>query len=246
MEHGRPIKGQLTFTPNHFLQIIPSLAELHSRTYNDRYKANKSLFSGWLPHYLSDPLKQERMQTNEATKELLEQAMRIDRLKEIIHPSYAKIKKMLDRGPLVFQELVEAGQCVVHSDLQTANMFCDNIRKKSWEIRFIDWEGAKYAPCWFDMINMVGIFFAYRKDWRPHENTIVRRCVELYANEMKKRGIVFQSDPYKLYKMAYLQRIIEKSLYLQLNWEIYGIKKAVLLPVFLNKINQYGDELKLV
>src|SRR5690606_35968852 len=136
-----------------------------------------------------------------------------------------------------------AGQSVLHSDLQTANMCCDNIKKKQWDIRFIDWEGARYAPCWFDMINMVGIFFAYRKDWRSQENAIVQSCVELYAREMKKRGISFKRDPYMIYKMTYLQRIIEKSLYLQLNWKIHGIKQAALLPVFLNKINQWSDEL---
>jgi thiamine kinase-like enzyme len=245
MEHNKPVKGQLVFTPRHFLNIIPSLAELHARTYNDKFKSHKSLFSDWLPVYQSVVMKRERHETNEKTKLLLEEAMNHPHLKEMIQPSYSTIKKLLQKGSLYFPEMIEAGQSIVHSDLQTANMCCSDITKKNWPIKFIDWEGAKYAPCWFDMVNMVGIFFAYRKDWRAHEQAITQQCVQLYAQEMKKRGIVWKQDPYKLYKMTFLQRILEKTLFLQLNWEVKGIKKGLLLPGIVDKINRWGKELKL-
>ncbi len=246
MERSKPVKGQLVFTPHHFLNIIPSLAELHARTYNDNFNSHKSLFSDWLPVYQSAAMKRERVETNEKTKLLLEEAMHLPHLKEIIQPSYSIIKKLLRKGPMYFPEIIEAGQSIVHSDLQTANMCCSDLTKRNWSIKFIDWEGAKYAPCWFDMVNMIGIFFAYRKDWREHEQEIVGQCVQRYAREMKKRGIVWKLDPYKLYKMAFLQRILEKTLYLQLNWEVKGIKKGLLLPGMVNKINRWGKELKLL
>lgn len=239
MERGTPVKGQLTFTPRHFLRIVPALAELHARTYNHRFDRYRQDFADWLPMYMSGQARKERKETNLKTSALIEEAMRIPRLKELIKPVYAKLQRIMNKGPVHFPEVVEAGQSIVHSDLQTANMCCSNIGDNVWDIRFIDWEGARYAPCWFDMVNMIGIFFAYRADWRPHEESLTAACARLYSREMERRGIVFRHDPVKLYRMAYLQRILEKSLYLQLQWEIHGIKKGVLLPGFLQKINQW-------
>lgn len=245
MEHVRPIRGRITFKPEHFLQMIPSLAELHARTYNDRFQAHQSSFAGWLPQYESKALQKERLETNEMTLVLLDEAMEHPELREKLSPYYAKIEKILLRGPNYFPEVVKAGQCIVHSDLQTTNMGCHDLEKSKWDIKFLDWEGAKYAPCWLDVVNMVGIFFAYRKDCREFEDIIVPQCAEMYANEMKKRGIVWKEAPYRLYQMAYLQRILEKGLYLQLHWEVNRIKKGVLLAGFIDKINRWGKEFAL-
>lgn len=37
LEVIRPLEGQLNFTPAHFTQIIPSLAKMHSLSYNERF-----------------------------------------------------------------------------------------------------------------------------------------------------------------------------------------------------------------
>ena len=44
----------------------------------------------------------------------------------------------------------------------------------------------------------------------------------------RNTDIVFDEDPVRLYKMAYLQRVLERSLYLQLEWAIGGSKQAFL------------------
>ncbi|RXZ78916.1 hypothetical protein EBB07_25165 [Paenibacillaceae bacterium] len=246
MEYVRPLKEQVKLTPGQFANIIPSLAEMHSRTFQDRYQSWQSLFEGWLPIYEGDALQSERMVTREKAGAMLEEAMQREDLKEKLSESYPTLVKLLERGPIYFPELIEAGQCIVHSDLQTTNMGCNQIGQSSWDIRFTDWEGAKYAPCWFDMVNLVGVFLAYRKEWRGQEEQIVKECAILYAKEMKKRGIAFRLDPVKLYKMAYLQRILEKSLYLQLHWSVNEIKNAVLLDGYLEKVNKWGKELELL
>jgi thiamine kinase-like enzyme len=245
MEHVQPIKGQLEFTPHHFVRMVPALAEMHARTFGKRMDPHKKQFIGWLPFYDSKPLAKERAQMKKDTLEMLEIAMRRPELKALIGTRYPWLVRLLKKGPIYFPEVLEAGQSILHSDLQTSNMGCHVLGKKVWNIKFTDWEGARYAPVWFDLVNMIGIFFGYRQDWRHKEEAITKKCVYLYAHEMKKHGIAFKHDPYRLYQMAFLQRILEKTLSLQLTWAVKGIKPAKLLPPLLVKLDSWGKEYKL-
>ncbi|UNK19747.1 aminoglycoside phosphotransferase family protein [Paenibacillus sp. N3/727] len=245
MEYVPQVKGQVIFTPDHFDRIIPSLAKLHALTYNDNFYNKWNVYEDWLPRYESDALSAERMKHQEKTLEYLDKAMDHPEFKERLSSSYNDLKRILKKGPIYFPELIQAGKSVTHNDLQTPNMGCHNVAEQNWNIKFIDWEGARFTPCWFDMFNLIGVFFAYRKDWRADEELVIERCASLYAAEMLKYGIAFDVNPIHLYKMAYLQRVLERSLYNQLQWGIDGVKPAYLLDVYLEKIKVWGKELGL-
>ncbi|OZS76936.1 hypothetical protein CF394_14100, partial [Tetzosporium hominis] len=79
--------------------------------------------------------------------------------------------------------------------------------------------------------------------WRGDENAVIERCAPLYAAEMLKYGIRFDTDPVTLYKMAYLQRVLERSLFQQLYWGVEDLKTVHLLDHYLERINVWGKEL---
>ncbi|MCQ6559706.1 phosphotransferase [Paenibacillus mendelii] len=245
MEYVPQLKGQVIFTPDHFDRIIPALAKLHAQTYNDRFYSHWDLFADWLPRYDSETTSLERQKTHKETLEYLDKAMERPELRQRLETSSDMLRRVLKKGPIYFPELVQAGKSIIHNDLQTPNIGCGNVEEADWNIKFIDWEGARFAPCWFDMFNLIGVFFAYRKDWRSAEESVIHRCAHLYAAEMLKYGIRFDGDPVRLYKMAYLQRVLERSLHLQLHWATDGQKPAFLLEGYLEKINVWGKELGL-
>ncbi|MFC7678008.1 phosphotransferase [Paenibacillus sp. GCM10028914] len=245
MEFVPQVKGQLIFTPDHFDKIIPSLAKLHALTYNENFYNKWDVFEDWLPRYESESVSAERLKQHEKTMEYLEKAIDHPELKLKLNDSYNDLQIILNKGPVYFPELIEAGKSIIHNDLQTPNIGCHNVAEENWNIKFIDWEGARFSPCWFDMFNLIGVFFAYRKDWRADEDLVIERCARLYAAEMLKYGITFEVDPIRLYKMAYLQRVLERSLYNQLHWGMDGIKSAFLLEGYLEKIKIWGKELGL-
>ncbi|MFD0710671.1 phosphotransferase [Paenibacillus sp. GCM10027626] len=245
MEFVPQLKGQIIFTPDHFDRIIPSLAKLHAQTYNDNFYNHWDTFADWLPRYDSEATSLERQKMQKGTLEYLDKSEERPEIKQRLESSYDRLRSILKKGPIYFLELIQAGKSIIHNDLQTPNIGCSNVGDENWNIKFIDWEGARFAPCWFDMFNLMGVFFAYRKDWRNEEEAVIQRCAHLYAAEMSKYGIQFNGDPIRLYKMAYLQRVLERSLYLQLQWAIEGQKSAFLLEGYLEKINIWGKELGL-
>jgi len=245
MEFVPQLKGQIIFTPDYFDKIIPALAKLHSRTYNDRFYDRWETFVGWLPLYHAEAKVVERQKAQRDTLEYLDKAMDRKDLRPKLDSSYKRLQFILNKGPEYFRELVQAGKSIIHNDLQTPNIGCGNVGEAEWNIKFIDWEGARFAPCWFDLFSLIGVFFAYRKDWRKDEEAVVHRCAHLYAAEMEKHGIAFLENPVRLYKMAYLQRILERSLALQLQWAVEGQKPAYLLEGYLEKIEIWGKELGL-
>ncbi|MGG3506921.1 phosphotransferase [Paenibacillus lautus] len=245
MEFVPQVKGQVIFTPDYFDRIIPSLAKLHALTYNDNFYNHWETFEEWLPLYDSETTTQERRKNHQKTMEYLDKAMERPELKQRLESSYDNVRTMLQKGPIYFPELLQAGKSIIHNDLQTPNIGCHNVAEETWNIKFIDWEGARFSPCWFDMFNLMGVFFAYRKDWRGDENAVIERCAPLYAAEMLKYGIRFDTDPVTLYKMAYLQRVLERSLLQQLIWGVEDLKSVYLLDHYLDRINVWGKELGL-
>lgn len=245
MEHIQKIQGQIQFHPKHFEKIIPTLARLHASTMNKSFIQHRSLFANWLPRYDSKEMVKERMDWNEKTLLYLDQAMELPKYHAIVEPYSSLLRRLLKKGPEYFPEVRQAGCCIVHSDLQLSNMVCHNVKERHWNIKFIDWEGGKFAPCWYDMVNLIGVYMAYKREWDNEEEAITERCVQLYAKEMEKNGVTFRSDPIKLYQMAYLQRILQRGLYLQLSWAVTGRKEAKLLRVYLDKIKVLSKTLSL-
>ncbi|MEX2415492.1 MAG: aminoglycoside phosphotransferase family protein [Paenibacillaceae bacterium] len=245
MEYIQKIQGQIQFLPPHFEKIIPTLARLHASTMNKSFIQHRSLFVNWLPLYDSKEMVKKRKEWNDRTVYYLDQAMKIPEYKTIVEPYSLLLNRLLKKGPEYFPEVCQAGCSIVHSDLQLSNMVCHNVGERHWNIKFIDWEGGKFAPCWYDMVSLIGVYMAYKREWSNEEEAITERCVQLYATEMEKNGVTFVTDPLKLYHMAYLQRILQRGLYLQLSWAVTGRKEAKLLKVYLDKIKVLSMALSL-
>nr|WP_020062095.1 aminoglycoside phosphotransferase family protein [Bacillus sp. 123MFChir2] len=245
MEFVRQIRGQITFLPKHFDYIIPTLAKLHAHTFEDNYKKHKYAWKTWLPIYESSRMRNDRTKQIEKTIDFLDDGMKDDRLKAMIKPHYKSLVKLYNKGPDFFPELFENGSSITHGDLHLQNICSNNVTLHApWHIQFIDWESTKYAPIWFDMVVLVEILLGFRKDWQSSAEEIRTHCVEVYAREMQKKGINFKTNPMDLYKMAYLQRTLEKGLHTQLR-RIFDNRGGELLPYHLEKISTWGSELGL-
>ena len=241
MEFVNQIRGQLTFSPSHFQYIIPSIAKLHGQTFENRFKKNENVWRDWLPVYTST--KKNRAKSMNQTVDLLHAAMKDDRIGHIIKPYYSSLIKLYNKGPDFFPELTKNGLAITHGDLHMQNICSKNVTGHTpWPIQFIDWESAKYAPVWFDMVVLVELLLGFRKDWQPNAEKIRTQCVGLYVAEMKKHGITFKTNPMILYKMAYLQRTLERGLHTQLR-RIADNREGELLSYHLEKISTWGKEL---
>ncbi|MFD0710670.1 aminoglycoside phosphotransferase family protein [Paenibacillus sp. GCM10027626] len=246
MEYIEAVKGRVHYNPDHFDKIIPALAKLHAATMNEKFEQHEKIFADWLPRFDSPRMLTERIETNKLTLHYLDEAMKKPKLKAIVQPYYSRLRELLKKGPGYFPEVSKAGLSIIHGDLHTANMACHNLKERKWQVKFIDWEGAKFAPCWFDLVNLVGVFLAYRREWADKEEAITRRAVRLYADEMKKNGVEFKTEPLTLYRMAFLKRILERGMYLQLKWAVTGKKEAKLLKIYLKKIEILGKQVGLI
>lgn len=246
MEYVPPVKGRVEFSPKHFDNIIPALAKMHALTHNERFFRFDETLMPWMPMYHSADAFAQRMQSVESLKESLAKAMSHAELKEVLAADYAYLKRCLRKGPDFFPELSDSGQSVIHNDLQTVNMGSEHVKENEpWPIRFLDWEGARYAPCWFDLVNLVAVFLTYRSEWRDEEDGIFAHTAQLYANEMGKYGVTFGTDPLTLFKMAYVQRTFEKSLGMHLNWALQGRSKGAIVSHTVNRLTRWCKELGL-
>ncbi|OZM58750.1 hypothetical protein CIB95_01865 [Lottiidibacillus patelloidae] len=242
MEFVQQIRGQLTFTPKHFDYIIPTVANLHAQTFEDKFKREKR-FQPWVPNYSSSKMEKERKKYIAKTVKFLDEGMNDKGLTDIIKPHYKQLKRIYEADPIFFPELLSNGSAITHGDLHMQNICSEDVSEnKPWKIKFIDWESVKFAPTWFDMIVLVEILLGFRNDWQSRGEEIRTHCVNVYTNEMKKHGITFKTNPHTLYKMAYLQRTLEKGLHTQLR-RIFDSREGVLLPYHLEKIQTWGKEL---
>ena len=141
---------------------------------------------------------------------------------------------------------MKSGQCLIHGDLHVHNICCKNASEDAdWDIRLIDLESIKYAPCWYDLVVLIEILIDFRSDWQKSEEEIRTRCVHLYTEEMNKYGIHSKENPLNLLKMAYLQRTLEKKLAKHLERALKG-QKSALLKRYLEKVVVWGEELELI
>ncbi|WP_459500176.1 phosphotransferase [Bacillus sp. C1] len=242
MEFVHQVRGQITFTPAHFDSIIPSVAKLHAHMFEGRFKKHNDVWKGWLPIYESDKMKKDRVKYINRTITLLHAAVEDERLKKIVRPHYKSLMKIYQKGPDFFPELIENGSSITHGDLHMQNICSNHINSAGpWKIQFIDWESAKYAPVWFDMVVLVEILLGFRKDWQSNAEEIRTHCVKFYTEQMKKNSVTFKTNPMDLYKMAYLQRTLEKGLHTQLR-RIFDNRGGELLPYHLERVSTWGKE----
>jgi thiamine kinase-like enzyme len=246
MEHVQMLHGQIPPEPEaYFDRVVPAVAAMHAHTFEHRFRGHADIFTPWFPVYTSGSIFRRRRERMAESLELLRQAVSTNRFSAVIRPVYPLLKQMLRRGPGFFPELVEAGQSITHGDLHSQNICCSDMRHdREWHIRYIDWEGAEFAPVWFDVIQLIEVLIDYRDDWHDRETELRGRYLTLYLKEMAKHGIVFHADPLQLYKMAYLQWMLEKGLNYELHDALNG-EQEVILARYFEKLQSWGKELAL-
>ncbi|KZD29446.1 phosphotransferase [Bacillus cereus] len=243
MEFVQQVRGQITFSPKHLEHIIPTVAKLHAYTFEDNLKKYKNTWNEWLPIYESSKMRSGRSKYIGRTITFLDDAVKDDRLRETIKPYHQSLIKLLQKGPDFFSELFENGSSITHGDLHMQNICSNNVALDApWNIQFIDWESIKYGPVWFDMVVLVEILLGFRKDWQSNAEEIRTHCVNLYTKQMQKYGIEFKTAPIDLYKMAYLQRTLEKGLHTQLRRIFNNRSDCELLTYHLEKVSIWGEE----
>lgn len=234
--------------PGVFEKIIPTLSLLHARTHEQVFNLDKQMSSKFIPIYKSNEGLKVRKRLLKSTEKYLEQAFNSPDLKDIIKPMYKRIKKCLSQGPLNFPELEDAGHSIIHGDPHMINICLQkNNPRTNDDLVFIDWESAEYTSNWFDLGHLL-MLIEFRPDWHNEEEAIIKSCVTLYTAELKKNGIVFNNDPIELYKKAYVQRILERWLFLQLRNALRdktNESAKILIPRYLDKLDRWGRELDL-
>lgn len=250
MQYVYPVRTEWQMSPKIFEKIIPTLSLVHARTHEQVFTIDKQLISDFIPiHKSSKGFEQRKKALKKYTDKYLDKAINNPNVKEIITPMYERVKKGLSQGPFNFKELEDAGHCIIHGDPHMENICLRNkIGGADEGLLFIDWESSEYSSGWFDLGHLVGMLIEFRPDWQKEEESIIKKCVSLYTTEMEKNGIVFKSDPMLLYKMAYVQRILEKWLLYQLIISLRDNTNEtpkILLPRFLEKLDRWGRELEL-
>ncbi|MFD2612369.1 phosphotransferase [Paenibacillus gansuensis] len=243
MQYVRPTSKRKRISIHELETVMKNLAQFHSLTYNRRFSRHRRRFEGWLPFHYSSDQKQLRLVTMQKTLAYLDQAMQRPDLHSILAPHYSFLEGQLRKGPDFFRRLKRAGQSVVHQDLISLNISFTG--SSSQQVAFIDWESAKFAPCWFDVVHAVRMYIMEHPEWENREAQLAERCARTYARAMKRLGIRFGSPAVTLYKMASVQMILQHYLYLFLRRAMKGRQPAPDLVRDLQKLNIWGQQLGL-
>src|SRR5699024_3970993 len=171
--------------------------------------------------------------------------MKNQRVRKVLEPHNDVRQNVLQQGPIVFPEIIEAGQSLIHGDMHIHNISCHNATEaQDWRIRFVTWESVKYAPAWFDIVVLVYLLLDFCRDCGIDGEESRKKYVDVYSKQIEKYGVTFSSDPLNLLKMTYLQRTLEKKLSNHIRRMLRG-EKSPLLAKYLQKINDWGKELGL-
>lgn len=242
-EHVHPLAGRHPFAPETFARVMPLVARLHAATFRPGPAAAPEPFRPWLATYARgiygkrDPYAR--------TRRFLDRAARRPHLAHLLRPHRRTLDLLLAKGPRQFRELAGTGWSVIHGDLHMHNVCCNDLQAETWDIRFIDWETARFAPVWFDLIVLVELLIDFRKDWWPREAQIRRQAVADYVRAMERHGIRIPGDHARLYRLAYLQRTLETGLATQLRRALRG-REHPLLGRYLHKLAHWSRDLGLV
>lgn len=242
-EHVRQLAGRHPWAPGTFARVIPMVARLHAATYRPGGSPAPEAFAGWVPSYAGGYYAGRGAYRR--TRAYLRRALRRPRLAAQLRPYRRLLLRLLRRGPASFRELARTGWAVIHGDLHAHNICCNNLTADPWDLRLIDWESMRYAPVWFDLIVLVEMLMDFRPDWRGQQAEIRRRAIADYLSAMESHGIKIEGDHQRLYRLAYLQRTLERGLPTQLRRALEG-REAALLQPYLRKVRRWSRQMKLV
>ncbi|WP_158587575.1 hypothetical protein [Neobacillus notoginsengisoli] len=249
VQYVSPVRFEWKMSPAIFERIIPVISLLHAKTHEQVYTIKEQSISEVIPIYKSKEGLTKRKRLVKGTRSYLEQAIESGDLQQSEKSIYKRIINLLSSGPVTFPELETAGHSIIHGDLHMRNIcLAKNPAGNREKLLFIDWESTEYTSGWFDLGHLVGVLIEFRPDWQKEEADILKKCITLYTSELKKHGIVLTENPIKLYKMAYVQRILDRWLHYQLRTVI--LKNSphsadILIPRYLDKLDRWGKELHL-
>ncbi|RST76314.1 hypothetical protein D4T97_005955 [Siminovitchia acidinfaciens] len=219
------------FKPADLYNITSSLARLHAKTFEHQPVAE--LIRRTVPEFQTE----RRNERLENIKGYLQQAKEDDFLKKVIEQYCPEIYELVERD-LDFPEVIQSGKCLTHGDLHLGNICYDGQT-----IKFIDFGVATFSPCWLDVVKLVETILDNR--FEEKEREIRDKCIRIYLDQMQQRGISFSEDPNRLYRMAYLMRVLEKELRRNLQATLRG-KRPFVSQLVLKKISLFSNELHLI
>lgn len=242
-EQVEPLADRFSFSPESFARVMPAVARLHAAAFRPGPAVTPEPFRPWLPSYARGIY--YKRDAYERTRRAIKRALRSTRLAALLRPHLPTLDILLKQGPAQFRELARTGWSVIHGDLHLHNICCNDLQAEPWDVRFIDWESARFAPVWFDLVVLVEMLIDFRQDWWPHEVQIRRRAVAEYLRAMERQGIRIAEKPWRPLGLAYLQRTLEIGLRTQLRRALQG-RPAPLLPRYLEKLTRWSRALGLI
>ena len=235
-----PLAGRIALRPATFAQILPAVATLHALAWR---MGPGPAPTPWLPNCSDGPYAGPRAYAR--TRAYIERALRRQDLRRLLKPYRGLLMALLDGGSGLFGELAATVWSIVHGDLHMHNVCCNDLGSRRWDVRFIDWQTARFAPVWFDLVVLVELLIDFRRDWWPEAADIRRQAFEHYRRALEERGLELSGDPWRLYRLAYLQRTLEIGLRTQLRRALDG-RDSPLLERYLHKLADWSRELQLV
>ncbi|MGV3487696.1 MAG: oxidoreductase family protein [Tuberibacillus sp.] len=225
-------------TPEHLSKIAPVLAQLHAFTFENRPISKKIQLM--IPQYLNKTRnrKLKDIQVN------LERAREYPKLHKIIMDTYPEIYELAKLN-FDFPQIIESGCCLTHGDLTLNNIGYEGDIDGESKIKFIDYGGAVYAPCWLDVVKLIESPLDHHSSWDA--DALRRQVLMHYVREMENQGISFQNDPEDLYKYAFLMRVFEYEFRRNLSFALkHDGRMRFVFPRILKKIGDFSKELKLL
>lgn len=232
MEYLTPFNQEKELTVNHLYRMVSRVAELHAATFEHQP------VSDLLSEILSGFQSKRRSRQLDVMRSQLKQAKKDPFLSQLIEEHCPELYKLVELD-LDFPEVLTSGLCLNHGDLHIGNICYDSKKR----IKFIDFSSATYSPCWLDIVKLIEFLMDHHPEWGD-QGPIRKKALQLYIHTMKKGGVTFKQNGYRLYRLAYLMTVFEKELRRHLKAILKGETRYI-FPGILKKISRFRKRLHL-
>ena len=232
MEYLTPFDQEKELTVDHMYRMVSRVAELHAATFE--HQPVSTLLSGILSGFQS----KGRTHHLDMMKSQLQQAKEDPFLSQLINDHCPELYQLVEID-LDFPEVMKSGLCLNHGDLHIGNICYDSNER----IKFIDFSAATYSPCWLDVVKLIEFMMDHHPEWGG-QRKIRNKALRLYIQTMKKGGVKFTRNCYRLYRAAYLMTVFEKELRRHIKAILQGETRHI-FPGILKKISRFRKRLHL-